>query len=80
MHKLAIMLIDTLDFALLCITSDNQLINWWKKWIDFVKIKLYSNENIKWHCMQLELNWFLIQLKLIEQLDLDSIQLKKNEV
>jgi hypothetical protein len=25
MHKLAIMLIDTLDFALLCITNGNQL-------------------------------------------------------
>jgi hypothetical protein len=29
------------------------LINW-KKWIDFVKIKFHLNENIEWHCTQLE--------------------------
>jgi hypothetical protein len=51
-------------------------INWWKKWTDFVKIKFYSNEYIKWHCMQLELNWFPIQLNLIEQLDYGSIEEK----
>jgi len=28
-----------------------------KKWIDFVKIKFHSNENIEWHWIQLELNW-----------------------
>jgi hypothetical protein len=28
---------------------------WWKK-INFVKIKFQLNENIEWHCMQLELN------------------------
>jgi hypothetical protein len=38
------------------IIHDNQLINWWKKWIDFVKIKFHLNENVEWHCMQLELN------------------------
>ncbi len=32
------------------------MINWWKKWIDFVKIKFHSNENIEWHCIQLEVN------------------------
>jgi len=33
-------------------------INWWKKWIDFVKIKFYSNENIEWHshAIWIELN------------------------
>jgi hypothetical protein len=35
-------------------------INRWKKWIDFVKIKLHLNENIEWHYMQFELN--LIQI------------------
>jgi hypothetical protein len=29
------------------------LINW-KKWIDFVKIKVHLNENIEWHYTQLE--------------------------
>ncbi len=38
------------------IIHDNQLINWWKKWIAFVKIKFHLNENVEWHCMQLELN------------------------
>jgi hypothetical protein len=28
---------------------------WSKKWVDFVKIKFDVNENIEWHCMQLEL-------------------------
>ncbi len=26
-----------------------------KKWIDFIEVKLHSNENIEWHWMQLEL-------------------------
>jgi hypothetical protein len=29
--------------------------DWWRKWFDFVKIILYSNENIEWNCMQF---WF----------------------
>jgi hypothetical protein len=33
--------------------SDDQLM---KKRVNFVKIKFHSNENIEWHCMQLELN------------------------
>jgi hypothetical protein len=40
-----------LGFALLCITNDDQLINWYKKLIDF-----HLNENIEWHYMQLEWN------------------------
>jgi hypothetical protein len=32
------------------------------KWIGFVKFKFHSNENIEWHCMQLELNWAQIPL------------------
>jgi hypothetical protein len=28
-------------------------INWWKKWIDFVKNKFHLDENIELHCMQL---------------------------
>jgi len=43
-----------LGSALLDTTRDNQRI---KKWFDFGKIKFHSNENIKWHCVQLELNW-----------------------
>jgi hypothetical protein len=42
-------------FMLLCTTDDDQLINWWKNQIDFVRIKFHPNENIKWNCMQFEL-------------------------
>jgi hypothetical protein len=34
-----------------------------KKRIDFVKIKLHSNQNIEWHYMQLELNWTIYIIK-----------------
>jgi hypothetical protein len=37
-----------------------------KKWIDFVKIKFHSNENIKWHCMQIKLNWNWIEIQIIQ--------------
>jgi hypothetical protein len=40
---------------MLSITNDKQLINWWKKRIDFVEIEFDLNENIEWHWMQLEL-------------------------
>jgi len=40
---------------MLSITNDKQLINWWKKRIDFVEIEFHLNENIEWHWMQLEL-------------------------
>jgi hypothetical protein len=30
--------------------------NWCQKWIDFVKIKFHSNDNIEWPCVQIELN------------------------
>jgi len=49
----------------LCIISASHhyalpmMINWWKTWIDFVKIKFHSNENIEWHCIQLEFNSIL---------------------
>ncbi len=40
---------------------------WWndKKWVDFLKIKFHSKENIEWHCMQfkLNLNSILIELR-----------------
>jgi len=55
-----------LGFALLCTTSNHQLINWWKKKVDFVKIKFHLNENIEWHCMHLELNQNLLILNPIE--------------
>jgi hypothetical protein len=32
------------------------MINWWKKWIDFVEIRVPPNEIIEWHCMQIYLN------------------------
>jgi hypothetical protein len=38
------------SMVLLCIISDDEMM------ICFLKIKFHSNENIKWHCMQLELN------------------------
>jgi hypothetical protein len=31
-------------------------LKWWKKWVDYLEIKFHLNENIKWHCMQLEVN------------------------
>jgi hypothetical protein len=39
-----------------------------KKWINFVKIKFHLNENIEWHCMQLEFNFnsISIEFKYIE--------------
>jgi len=41
--------------------STSQLI---KKWIDFMKIKFHPNENIEWHCMNLEfqLHWLEFEL------------------
>jgi hypothetical protein len=38
----------------LWIVNDSHLM---EKWIDFMNIKFHMNENIEWHCMQLELNW-----------------------
>jgi hypothetical protein len=52
---------------MLHITSDKQLINWWKKRIDFVEIEFHLNENIEWHWMQLE-------SKRIQILKFNSIQ------
>jgi len=51
-----------------CYTSLG-MIKWWKKRIIFVKIKLHLNENIEWHCMQLEFSWIIIQSISIQQLD-----------
>jgi len=51
-----------LGFALLCTSSDDQLINWSQRSIDFVKIKFHLNENIEWYCMiEIELNWIEIK-------------------
>jgi hypothetical protein len=49
------MKISKLTWALCCYTLLVS-INWWKKWIHHVEIMFDSNENIEWHCMQLELN------------------------
>jgi len=57
---------------LLHTTNDDQLINWWKKWIDFVKTKFHSNQNIEYdiantlnwiqiHSFQFELKWIEFQ-------------------
>lgn len=35
----------------------------WKKWDDYVKIKLHLNGNIEWHCMQLEFKFNANQFK-----------------
>jgi hypothetical protein len=40
-----------LGSALLCTTNDHQITNWWKKWLDFVKIKFHLSENIEWYFM-----------------------------
>ncbi len=45
-------------FMILHSTNNNLLM---RKWSNFVEIKFHSNENIKWHCIQLELNWIQIQ-------------------
>jgi hypothetical protein len=42
------------DLTVLQITSADQLISLLKKWIDFVKIKFHSNENIEWQYIQLQ--------------------------
>jgi len=52
------------DFLMVTIThiiNDNER---WKKWIDLVEIKFYLNENIKWHCMQFEMNSIEIKVSL----------------
>jgi hypothetical protein len=48
---------------LLC-TTKPLMINSWKKWMDFVRIKLHSNENIKWH---LHASWRIEFTNLIEE-------------
>jgi hypothetical protein len=50
--------------SLLHTTNDNQLINCWKEWINFVEIMFHSYEDFQWHFMQLELNWNSIQWNL----------------
>jgi hypothetical protein len=46
----------TLNHLLKYLAFELLTINWLKKTIDFVKIKFSLNENIEWHCMQLEFN------------------------
>jgi hypothetical protein len=48
----------------LCYYALLMMINWWEKWIDFMQVKFDSNENTKWHCTQLGLNWIHIWLNL----------------
>jgi hypothetical protein len=58
-------------------------IKWWENEIDFVKIKSHLNENIKWHCMQLELNWNSIQVHGMESkilLSLDAIHFNSFQI
>jgi hypothetical protein len=52
---------------MLCAISDD-LINWWKESIDFVKIKFHLNENIEWHCMHFDSTW----------IEIHSIQFRSN--
>ncbi len=65
-----------LGSTLLHITNDNQFT---KKKTHFVKIKFYSNENIEWYCMQLELNLNSnsIQFNFFNLIHIHSIQLEK---
>jgi hypothetical protein len=44
-----------LGFAFLHTIDDNEMM---KKWVDFVEIKLHSNENVEWHCINLNSIWF----------------------
>jgi hypothetical protein len=46
---------------LLHTNNDNQLINLCKKRIDIVQINFHPSENIKWNCMQLEIQFNPIQ-------------------
>ncbi len=72
-----------LGFALPCISSDDQLINWSQRVIDFVKIKFHLNEDIEWHYMiEIQLNW--IEIKYINwnlnwfELNYNSTKLNSN--
>ncbi len=51
-----------LHYFSLCFALHTLLVmtNWWKNWIDFVKMKFQLNKNIEWHCMQLALNWIYV--------------------
>jgi hypothetical protein len=64
------------------------LINWWKKWIDFVKIRLHLNENIddiawnlNWTSIETQLNWIWFRLTWMEfQFNSIQIQFKINDM
>jgi hypothetical protein len=53
-----------------------------EKWIDFMKIKFHSNENIEWHCMDLEfqLHWLEFELNLNSRIELRFNFLKKRRI
>ncbi len=56
-------------------------IKWSKKWVDFVKIKFDVNENIEWHCMQLELIEFVfnqVESKVLNWIKIHWINFKLN--
>jgi hypothetical protein len=53
-----------LGFAFLCITSDNWLIDWWKKNLIFWKLSSIRMEIL--NDMTWTLNWIEIELKLIQ--------------
>lgn len=56
-------LVTNLDSMFLCTTSHNWLINWWKKWFDFIEIKFHLNENVEWHCMhRVQIHWMEFQI------------------
>jgi hypothetical protein len=56
-------LVTNLGSMFSCTICHNQLINWWKKWFDFVEIKFHLNENIEWHCMHLvQIHWMEFQI------------------
>jgi hypothetical protein len=67
------------DFTFLFSTTDDETM---KKWVDFLKIKFHSNENIGWHCMLFELqflNWIQIYWTKLKFNGIHS-QLKRNEM
>jgi hypothetical protein len=67
------------DSTFLCTTIDDETM---KKWVDFLKIRFHSNENMEWHCMLFELkfmNWIQIYWTKFKFDGIHS-QLKRNEI
>jgi len=53
----------------LCYCTLLVMINWWGKWVYFVKIKFQLNENIEWCCMQLEFRFNSIEFEFVNWIE-----------